>query len=309
MQLPYVQQWHASFQFQLPSETLLELSYTGAKGTHLYTFFNGNQATPSSDPSAPTAPRRPYPLIDNSIDELSTQGFSSYNGLQIRAEKRFSRGLEFLATYAWQHSLDNASSANLESANNSSPRDFLLYPNLDYGNSDFDIRQRFVASYSWQIPYGNRLNRAGRLILGGWQTAGILTLQTGNWYTVSDGNANFANSDGSQNPDLVGNPNGKPCVPGTLFNTCAFADPPLGSLGSAGRNIVQQPGTITWDSSFFKSFPVRESSRFEFRAEFFNILNHPNLTTGNLTYGNGDFGFPNGASTQRQIQGALKYYF
>ena len=315
MQIPYFQQWHGSFQYQLPSNTLLEISYAGSKGTHLYTFFNGNQATPSANPSAPLAPRRPYPLINNEVPELSTQGYSSYNGLQARLEKRYSQGIEFLASYAWQHSLDNASSANLESNNNSSPRDFRQFPSQDYGNSDFDIRQRLVLSYTYDLPFGTgrefgaRLPRAANEVLGGWQTAGILTFQTGNWYTASDGNANFANSDGSQNPDLIGNPNGKHCMPGTLFNTCAFTDPPLGSLGSAGRNIIQEPGTIAWDSSLLKEFPISGPTHLEFRAEFFNILNHANLTTTNLTYGNSDFGFPSSASTQREIQGGLKLYF
>jgi hypothetical protein len=98
-------------------------------------------------------------------------------------------------------------------------------------------------------------------------------------------------------------------MPGTLFNTCAFTDPPLGSFGSAGRNIIQEPGTIAWDSSLLKEFPISGSTHLEFRAEFFNILNHANLTTTNLTYGNSDFGFPSSASTQREIQGGLKLYF
>lgn len=315
MQLPYFQDWHGSFQYQLPSNTLLEISYAGTKGTHLYTFFNGNQATPSSDPSAPTAPRRPYPLIDNTINELSTQGFSSYNGLQTRLEKRYSQGLEFLVSYAWQHSLDNASSANLQSNNNSSPRDFRQYPSLDYGNSDFDVRQRLVFSYIYDLPfgigkkYGSEIPRAANWFLGGWQTAGILTLQSGNWYTATDGNANFANSDGNQYPDLAGDPNGKHCVPGTIFNTCAFKDPPLGSLGNSGRNIIQEPGTINWDTSFLKQLAISGPRHLEFRAEFFNILNHPNLTTTNLSFGSGNFGYASSASTQREIQGALKFYF
>jgi hypothetical protein len=315
MQLPYFQDWHGSLQYQLPSNTLLEISYAGTKGTHLYTFFNGNQATPSSDPSAPTAPRRPYPLIDNTINELSTQGFSSYNGLQARLEKRYSQGLEFLVSYEWQHSLDNASSANLQSSNNSSPRDFRQYPALDYGNSDFDVRQRLVFSYIYDLPfgigkkYGSGIPRAANWFIGGWQTAGILTLQSGNWYTATDGNANFANSDGNQYPDLAGNPNGKHCIPGTLFNTCAFQDPPLGSLGNSGRNIILEPGTINWDASFLKQLAISGPRRLEFRAEFFNILNHPNLTTTNLSFGSGNFGYASSASTQREIQGALKFYF
>jgi hypothetical protein len=315
METPYLQQFHATFQYQLPSETLLEVGYAGSRGTHLYEWFNGNQATPTSDPTAASAPRRPFPGVDGGINVLSTQGFSKYNSLQARLEKRFSHGLSALVSYSWQHALDNGSSANLGSSNNSGLRYFRADPSLDYGNADFDIRQRFVTSYTYDLPIGHgralgtSLPGWANLVAGGWRNSTILTLQTGNWYTVEDGNANFANSDGSQNPNLIGNPNGKACVNGTSFNTCAFTDPPLGSLGNAGKNIVQEPGSVYFDTSLMKDFLASESKRFEFRAEFFNILNHPNLSSTNLSFGSGSFGFPNNASAPRQIQFALKFYF
>ncbi len=312
---PEMQEWNFTTEYQLPGNTLLQVAYAASRGSDLYIWFNGNQAAPTANPSAPTAPRRPDPAIDEGINELSSQGYSTYNALQARVEKRWSNGLSFLTSYEWGHALDNGSSANINSGNNSGLRDFLLYPQLDYGNADFDMRQRFVTSYMYQLPFGpggrwggNISGLAGRL-LGGWNTAGILTFQTGNWYTVEDSNANFANSDGNQNPDLIGNPNGRPCVPGTLFNTCAFANPPLGSLGNAGINIVQEPGVIAWDMSLLKNFRLTESKSLQFRAEFFNILNHPNLTTGNLQFGSSNLGFPSAASTPREIQFALKLYF
>lgn len=138
---------------------------------------------------------------------------------------------------------------------------------------------------------------------------GILTLQSGNWYTITDGNSNFANSDGTQHPDLIGNPSAKPCVAGTLFNTCAFVNPPLGSLGDSSRNNVSQPGIIAWDNALLKDFPISESKQFQFRAEFFNIMNHPNFTTGNLDLADSNIGDPSNASTPRQIQFALKFIF
>jgi hypothetical protein len=313
--VPYMQQWHFTTQYQLPSDTLLEVGYAASRGVDLYSWFNGNQATPTANPSAPTASRRPDPAIDTGINELSTQAYSSFNALQARLEKRWSDGLSLLTSYEWGHALDNGASANINSGNNSGYRDFLLYPDLDYGNADFDMRQRFVTSYIYQLPFGpgsrwgrNLSGLTGQL-LGGWNTAGILTLQTGNWYTVEDGNANFANSDGNQNPNLISNPNGRPCIPGTLFNTCAFANPPLGSLGDEGVNMIQEPGVIAWDMSLLKNFRITESKSLQFRAEFFNILNHPNLTTSNLDMGSSSFGFPSSASTPRQIQFALKLYF
>lgn len=136
---------------------------------------------------------------------------------------------------------------------------------------------------------------------------------------------NQSNSDGggavfnSARPNVVGNPNGKPCIPGTLFNTCAFvANTVLGTFGDAGRNIIRGPGLENWDFSVLKTFPVREQMRFEFRAEFFNVFNHPNLTFADETTTNenfstergaSQFGFATAARAPREIQFALKFYF
>ncbi|HUD66912.1 MAG TPA: hypothetical protein VMQ17_20185 [Candidatus Sulfotelmatobacter sp.] len=108
-----------------------------------------------------------------------------------------------------------------------------------------------------------------------------MTATTGNRYTPTDISTNLSTSDGggeiasASRPNVVGNPNGHPCVPGTLFNTCALAtNTVIGSFGDAGRNIIQGPGTQNWDISLFKSFPIREQMHVEFRAEFFNAFNH-----------------------------------
>jgi len=119
-------------------------------------------------------------------------------------------------------------------------------------------------------------------------------------------------------PDQIGNPNGSPCQPGTFFNACAFADPPLGSFGNAGRNTLQAPGFQSWDLSLFKTFNISERKRLEFRTEFFNFPNHPNLllaksgpqTSNNATTLNTpECGFLTAARPPRQIQFALKLYF
>ena len=312
---PLVQQYHATVEHQFPHDALFEFGYAGSHGSNLYAWFNGNQATPSSDPSSPTAPRRPLSLVDSSINELNTQSYSNYDALQARLEKRMTHNLYALVSYSWAHARDNQSSANLGSANNSGTRFFRELPDLDYGNADFDVRHRFVGTYTYELPIGKghslgkNLSPLANAIAGGWRNSTILTLQTGNWYTVTDGNSNFANSDGQQNPDLAGNPNGRHCVTGTLFNTCAFKDPALGSLGGAGRNIVQEPGSITFDTSLFKDFRVRETARFELRGELFNVLNHPNLSSTNLSFGSGSFGYANSVNSPRQIQLAGKFYF
>ena len=356
---PYTQQWHLGVEYQLPAQTVLQISYAGSRGLKLYGFYNGNQAVPTADPNAPTAPRRPAhnnlpdqlgpcdlnpptysdanncnPALDTTIDVLRSNTRSNYNSLQARLEKRFSHGLQFEAAYTYAHALDNASSASLGSANNG---DFRLQtnPNLEYGNSDFDIRQRFVLSYMYDLPFGRGKRFLGgasgvlNQIIGNWQFAGLFSAATGNWYTITD-IISHTNTDcggtvayNCARPNILPgmNPNGHPCVAGTLFNTCAFDDASVqpGSSGNAGRNIVLGPGYKTWDTSFIKQFPIREQMRVEFRAEFFNILNHVNylfqqfgaisVEPTALELGQSPFGFPQAARNPRQVQFALKFYF
>jgi len=325
---PYLQQWHLSIERELGWDSVFEISYAGSKGNKLYTFFNGNQASPTPDPLAPTAPRRPVPLIDTGIDWFRSSGASSYNSLQLRAEKRFSHGLSFMAAYTWAHSIDNASNANLGAQNNDDFRDFRL-PQIEYGNSSFSVRHRAVFSYIYELPFGRGKSLAGNVgnglnyAVGGWQIAGVATISSGNWFTLTDGNGNFSNSDGgtegnSQRADQIGDPNAKPCVPGTFFNTCAFTDPVLGSYGNVGRNSLQGPGSITWDMSLFKTFKLSERFNLEFRSEFFNLLNHTNLllsqsgpqeSNNSTVLGSPQFGFLTAARSPRQIQFALKLSF
>lgn len=355
---PYNQQWHLGFQYQLPADTILDISYAGSRGLKLFTFYNGNQAVPATapqfstlcnDPTAgitpancPTAPRRPAKICDNanppncnavfdtSIALFRADGFSNYHSLQARLEKQFSHGLQFEASYTFSHALDNASSASLGSANQG---DFRLatQPKAEYGNADFDVRHRFVFSSIYELPFGKDKmfgkNAAGvaNQIIGRWQVAGIITASTGNWFTPTDSSSNLSTSDcggtvfNCIRPDRTGNPNGKPCVAGTVFNTCAFASATaVGSFGNAGRNIIQGPGFQNWDVSLFKTFPMREERRIEFRAEFFNAWNHANpeftnpdtvATNTGTELGSSAYGFTGFTRPPRRIQFALKYYF
>ena len=354
LRTPYTQQWHFGFQYELPGQSVLEVSYAGSHGSDLYNYYNGNQAvpepgfceTPPNTPgNCPTAPRRPAKVCDNSvfppncngvfdtaINELRSDGYSNYNSLQVSWQKNFSHGLQFQASYTYAHAMDDASSANLGSLNNGDFRD-QRFPYLEYGNSDFDVRHRFVISYIYQLPFGNGKKFGGgatgvfNQVIGNWQVAGIVSAQTGNWFTVTDALTNVSTSDGGGGvgffdvrPNLVGNPNGKPCVAGTIFNTCAFVDNTIPfTFGDAGRNIVRGPGLQNWDLSIFKMFPIRDQMRLEFRSEFFNIWNHVNPVfepvgligeePQPVEFGTPQFGFPQGARDPRFIQFAMKFYF
>jgi hypothetical protein len=382
LRTPYNQQWHFGLQYQMPADTLLDVSYAGSRGLKLFGFYNGNQAFPATDPQfatlcaanfsllgCPTAPRRAAhavapgappgstcnlsptddcdPVFDTSIATFRSNDVSNYNSLQVRFEKRPTHGLQFQAAYTWSHALDDASSASLGSQN---AGDFRREndPLLEYGNADFDVRQRFVMSYAYDLPFGKNQAFGGgasgvwNQIIGNWQVAGIVTATTGNWYTPTDISTNLSTSDGggevasASRPNVVGNPNGHPCVAGTLFNTCAFAtNTVVGAFGNAGRNIIQGPGTQNWDISLFKIFPINEQKRLEFRAEFFNAFNHydpefdnPGSFNTNIATQHGldetaaetgcsngspnsncAFGFAQAAHDPRFIQFALKFYF
>jgi hypothetical protein len=319
---PYMQQWHLGTQYELPSNTVFEVTYAGSRGLKQYIYLNGNQAAPSTDPDASFADRRPIPAIDSSIGWFRSAGWSNYDSLQTRIEKRFSHGLTFLASYTWSHALDIASNADLGAQNGGDFRDF-QHPELEYGNADFDIRNRFVFSYLYELPIGHGKSFMGNSngvmnqIIGGWQVGGITSVSSGNSFTIVDADG-VANSDGQQRPDLIGDPHATPCVAGTFFNTCAFTDPAEGSFGDVGRNTLRGPGYQVWDFSLFKNFPIKERAKLEFRAEFFNVFNHPNLqfaksgpqnSINTTTFGTPQFGFLTAARDPRQIQLALKLSF
>jgi hypothetical protein len=343
----------------LPADTVFEISYGGSRGLKLFAFYNGNQAVPVlGTDSLPTAPRRPAqnndwpgangpcdlnpannyadasncnPALDVSIDTFRSNAQSNYDSLQVRLEKRYSHGLQYEAAYTWAHALDNASSASLGSVNNGDFQD-QRFPNQNYGNADFDVRHRFVFNYVYDLPFGRGraiakdasgvVNR----IIGDWQMTGVFSAATGNYYTATDiNNVSGGDCGGSvgfycSRPTMVGNPNSTPCIAGTLFNTCAFANnTTLGTFGNAPRNNIEGPGYKAWDTSLVKQFSISEHKHFEFRAEFFNVLNRVNYLFGQfgaisaeptpLEFGQTGFGFPLAARAPRQIQFALKFYF
>jgi hypothetical protein len=325
LRTPYVQQWHFTVQFEPSHDTVIEAAYVGSKGTKLFTFFNLNQAYPTADSAAPYAPRRPFPAIDAGISYFNSAGNSEYNALQTKFQRRFANGLSILAAYTWSHALGNASNANLGAQNGDGFR-WIAHPEWEHGNLDFDVRHRFVASYAWDLPFGRGKWLGGAAsgavdqIIGGWQIAGITTISSGTWYTVTDSNGSFANSDGQQRPDTVAGQqvNGTPCVAGTAFNTCAFVDPAPGSFGNVGQNTVQGPSLQNWDLSLFKEVRFTESKRLQFRTEVFNLANHANFLFGKpgpqnpnnaTSFGTPTFGYATATRAPRQIQFGLKFYF
>jgi len=303
---PYAQHYNFMLQRQLPARTLLEVAYVGTSGTKLPRFRQMNQAfitQPEIDALSPDVRTRmeimgiPDFVIDNfilpngiaaipSVARVPFFGYpqifqaedtinSRYNSLQAKLDKRFSHGLSSLLAYTWSHSIDGASVFFGSGANGTT-----IFPQNNYdlaaerGNSDFDIRHRLSWSVLYEIPNMRRLPK----VLGeGWQLGGILSLQTGQPFSVLTGQGLSGTGLGNDRPDLVGDPNAGPHTVAKWFNTDAFVlNQPL-TFGNAGRNIVTGPGFHNFDFSILKNTHIGEHVNAQFRAEFFNITNHPNF--------------------------------
>jgi hypothetical protein len=300
----------------MPGDILLTVAYVGTKGTKLLYFPDINLPVPGA---TAVASRRAYPAFAD-IRYFTPESNSNYNGLQISAEKRFSRGLSFLSSYTWAHAIDEDGGL-FGSVQN--PRD----RRGDRASSGNDLRHRAVFSYNWELPIGQGRKLLGNIgplanrLLGGWQVNGITNLYSG--FPFSPGSSiNTLNSPGSsQRAHVVAGCN--PVLPRSertldrYFNTACFTTPPQFTFGNAGRNIMTGPGTVQFDFSLFKNIRLDSEQRYlQFRGEFFNILNTPQFNNPNASIGSTAAGTIRNAGsvltfsrTQRQIQLALRLYF
>jgi hypothetical protein len=245
--------------------------------------------------------------VFSSVFAQDTIANSNYNSLQTSLEKRFSKGLQFQLSYTWSKSIDQASSFE----NILNPLDI----RRSYALSLFDSRHRFVFSYYWELPIPQRAGLTGKFV-NGWALSGITSFQSGFpiRITSSDDNElmNSFDFELPGQPDLVApfrrlDPRG----PGNLgFDPASFAPQALGTIGSAPRSICCGSGINNFDIALEKSTSVTEKTRLEFRAEFFNLVNHAQFFTpdGDISDGS-DFGRVNRVRDPRLIQFALKFHF
>jgi hypothetical protein len=299
---PYAQHFNFELQNELPGRMLFEIGYVGTTGTKLPRFTQTNQAFITPEQIATLTPDVvtrmelmgiPPPVAQflsthiNLIPNVARTPFfgyaqlftaedvvsSNYHSLQAKLDKRLSNGLSFLASYTWSHSIDGASVFFGSGANGTT-----IFPQDNYnlraerGNSDFDIRQRFSGSFLYQLPTWHALPD----VLGaGWQLGGIITLQTGQPFSVLTGQDNSSTGLGNDRPNLVGDPNAGPHTVQRWFNTAAFVPNAVLTFGNAGRNIVVGPNYRDFDFSLMKNTRIGERANLQFRTEFFNIFNHP----------------------------------
>ncbi len=302
-----IHQWNFNVQQSMGYGTVLQIAYVGNRGLRLPWATLPNQPDPGP---GPVQSRRPLQNFGQ-INGLGSGGDSYYQGLQIQAEKRYTNGMQFIIGYTYAKCISTSDATFVgESTSIQNGRDF----HQQRGLCTQHFSQRFTGSWVYDVPFGRgkhfgtNLPRAADTAFGGWQLNGILTFRTGSPFTVTQAGDAPNVGDGSARPDQIANPNSVSNRNiDQFFNTAAFATAAPFRWGTAGRNTVIGPGIANWDFSVFKSFPVWEAVRLQFRAEFFNLLNHAEFAFPGSTIGTAQFGRISGTGRDpRDIQLSLK---
>jgi hypothetical protein len=326
---PALYQWNLNVQRELPGSVILTVGYVGSHGSHLFTGSDQNPPIATVDSNGVlhfgslvngvgVSNVRFNPAL-GVINSLQTDGNSTYNSLQTNVVHRFSRSFQAQVAYTWGHSIDDGSaSSGLETGGGgrSNPYNFAA----DRGNSTFDIRQTLRVNGTWDLPFhGNQLVR-------GWRLAGILSKTTGPPIIIATGiDQALTGQAGNQRPNLTPGYTADSIKVGKVnewYNPLGYTLQPVGTEGNAGRDIITGPGVFNLDSSLTKETRITKISEqfaVEFKAEFFNVLNHENFGIPNLSLFTSNTGGRNGAAGQittsnpgtvpRQIQFGLKIIF
>jgi hypothetical protein len=347
--VPYNENWDFEVQRQLPGNTLVDVSYVGSHGVHLNQSgendYNLNQLTPAAmalgtqlqksvaNPfygiikTGPLAgkivPRSyllaPFPQFTGVYASFLTGGYSDYNSIQVKVEKRFSQGLSLLVSFTGQKLIDDY--AIISNVGRNAGIQNIYDGAAERAVSPNDISRTLVVSGVYALPFGHGQkfgsgwNRAEDLILGGWQLNGIATYQTGFPLVLTT-----QNTSGSGSLTMRPNNNGHSALLtgpvesrlNEYFNTAVFSQPAPFTFGNTGRTLpdVRTPGMENIDFSLFKNFQVTEKLQAELRAEAFNLLNQVVFGAPNSVLTSGQFGvISSQANTPRELQFALKLLF
>ncbi len=313
----YAQQWNFTVQTDLLEDTVLSVGYNGSRGIKLIGARDINQPAPS--PAQPNY--RPLPIFSD-INLIASSFDSVYHSLQAQFQCRFQTGLTGLFSYTWSKSIDNASNFFASAGDANYPQDSNNVA-AERARSSFDVPHRFTGSFVYELPFGpgkawgGSWSGGAAKLLGGWQLNGIVTMQSGQPYTVAlpgefdnsnTGRSSYGFGAGDR-PDLARDPNLSDPDPARWFDPQAFSLPAYGSFGSAGRNIVQGPGLANADFSVLKDIQVGESATLQFRAEFFNLLNTPSFLNPNVFFSTPGFGRVLAARDGREVQFGAKLIF
>jgi Carboxypeptidase regulatory-like domain len=297
---PSVQSWSLTIQRELTNSLILEVGYVGTRGTHLPRTIQLNQADPSRAGNANL--RRPF-LGYGTINYNENSAVAKYHGLEVGLSRRITRGLFFEASYTWSRSLGHSEGVPLDSRNK----------DLDFGLTDLDRTHMFSFNYIYELPFFKGRGDAFEKIFGGWQLSGITTFQSGTPFTVTQSGdvANFGGGTGGQRPDLIADPHeGRGDSLIRYFNTAAFRRvTQTGRIGTAPVNAVRGPGINNFDVSLFKNVYIRESVRFQFGVEAYNVFNHPQFEGVDGGIDSANFGSVTSARDPRVLQLRAKFTF
>jgi hypothetical protein len=333
---PMTQQFSFDVQGEVLPSTVLEVSYVGTRGTRLSESRALNEALLAS-PSNPingfttntlanVAQRVPFlGFAPNGVTSIETYGFSMFHSLQATLKRQLSHGMQFQAAYTWSKAMTSVQGSGQTavfvggSGNSNDPAD----RSQRWSPAGFDRTHRIVLVYLWKLPAPNAGSLIVKQALSNWNLSGVATIQTGVPLTITDsrGGSIYGFASTSRAQLCPGIDYGNISTPGSVgsrvnnyFNTAAFcAVPAIGNgtgYGNSGAGIVRGPDQNNIDLSIAKTFKVAERHSFEFRAEFFNALNHVQYSTPGTTFGTASFGVIGSTSVAaRLIQFGLKYNF
>lgn len=337
----FTQQWNLTLEHQLFKNTSVSAGYVGHWATHLVAPTDINQPLPGTGPASgwiAAQNRRPlfglYPTVTQT-SVTDSWAISKYHSLQVIARQRFTKGLEFQASYTLSKSMtDNlgyyGSGGGVNTTQSAYSSNAYNRHGYNYGPAFFDARHNFIISSTYDLPFGKgqmfgkNWHPVVNALLGGWNMGNIIQRRTGFPITVTLGTARSLQAPrGTERPNLIGqatinsgtpdcyiyNANNRFC---TGSGTTAFALPDLGTFGSAGVGILYGPSFFNWDSTIGKKFYISEHKYFDFRAEFFNFTNTPNFngpdrswTLTSTTFGQ----ITSTLNSSRNLEFALKFHF
>ena len=360
---PYIHNYYLGLQHELVPKVVMELNYVGTAGHKLFRAENINripggllplgtcvvdnfgrnlcgQRNTSFYPGT-TIPINTGGALNANYGQLRAwlnAANSNYNALQASLRMTSVRGVSFNVNYTWSHSIDDgstwhsgATTGNGAAAGDGFTTDFTI-PNVDRGNSVYDVRHRLVANYVWELPWFNKAeNGFLRYTLGGWQLNGIWAYQSGlHWSAfrssasnITCGAAGCTNAGGDFNLDNERNDRPNYSGPTTFshdewangIDASGFTSPCVGCVGNLGRNSLVGPNLFSVDMSLFKNFKFTERVHLQFRAEGFNVFNRANFLLPGANFAGHNrtnsplFGVAAGALNPRQMQLGLKLNF
>ncbi|HXA49248.1 MAG TPA: TonB-dependent receptor, partial [Candidatus Acidoferrum sp.] len=317
----YIQSWHFTVQRELAKDLVLDAAYVGNRGTHLMILADWNQARPNSSLAENLSLQQRRPIQNfGAIEVAYGAGYSNYNALQLKLEKRYSAGLTFINSFTWSKGIDNAS-GHLEANNGDNSRANIRDLAHEKGISGYDQPLNDTLSGVYALPFGRgkrmgaNWNRAIDGLLGGWQMTMINTLTSGLPVNITYSPTGQFQVSGlpSVRPNQVGplvTPEGSRTTNNYLDkNGVAIPTDPAKPFGTLARNAARGYGLFQLDLGLHKEFAMTEKAKLQFRSEFFNLTNQTNFGPPNGNISSSSYGSITNTFPARQVQFALRLAF